>query len=525
MVGSMQKYWKKLIMAAAVSICLMSIGPGVQAAEKDCKIEAGVTIGDIDVSGMTISEAESAVEAYVDSLKSVPITLHLEGGQDTVGTAGEFGLAWENDGALEEAAMLGKRGNIVQRYKALADLKKDGQNYPLKISAQGDVVESILNSLAETYDQEAVEASLTKTESGFQITEGQTGHVLDVAKSREAILNYLQNTWDHGNASIDLVVTLDEPRGNAETLGKVKDVLGTATTAYKSSGPSRVTNIKTGCGHLNGITLYPGEQCSVLQCITPFTTGNGYELAGSYLNGQVVESLGGGICQVSTTLYKAILNAELQVDERSNHSMIVSYVEPSEDAAISESGGKDFKFTNNKEYPIYIEGTTSSDKTITFTIYGVEDRPTNRKVEYVSEVLEKNVPPAEKIIPTGDPIGYVNVQSVHIGYKARLWKVVTENGVEVSREQVNSSSYAAVPRTATVGTSTADPVAAAQIQEAIATGSIDQVKAVAGAILAQQQAAAAAAAEQQQQPTEGQPVEGQPAVGVTEDPGTGATDG
>lgn len=492
--------------------CMMGAGLSAQAAEKNCRIEAGVSIGDVDVSGLSISEAEDKLETFVDSLRNVPITLRLAGGQDTVGTAGEFGLIWENDGTLEEAAMLGKRGNIVQRYKALADLKSAGQNYPLHISADEDVVESILHSLSETYNQEAVEASLTKTEGGFQITEGQTGHVLDVPKSREAILNYLQNSWDYGSASIDLVVTLEEPKGNAETLGKVKDVLGTHTTAYKSSGPSRVTNIKTGCGHLNGITLYPGEQCSVLECITPFSTANGYELAGSYLNGQVVESLGGGICQVSTTLYNAILKAELQVDERSNHSMIVSYVEPSEDAAISESGGKDFKFTNNKEYPIYIEGTTSSDKTITFTIYGVEDRPANREVAYISEVVEKNVPPTEKIIPTGDPVGYVNVQSVHIGYKARLWKVVKENGVEISREQVNSSSYAAVPRTATVGTATADPVAAAQIQEAIASGSIDQVKAVAGAILAQQQAAAAAAAEQQQ-----------PAI--TEDTGTGATDG
>ena len=489
-------------------VCIICAGQSAQAAEKNCKIEAGVSIGDVDVSGLTISEAESKLETFVDSLQSVPITLRLAGGQDTVGTAGEFGLAWEDDGALEEAAMLGKRGNIVQRYKALADLKNAGQNYPLHITVDGDLVEGILNSLRETYDQEAVEASLTKTESGFQITEGQTGHMLDVPKSREAILNYLQNSWDYGNASIELVVTLEEPRGNAETLGKVKDVLGTATTAYKSSGPSRVTNIKTGCSHLNGITLYPGEQCSVLECITPFSTANGYELAGSYLNGQVVESLGGGICQVSTTLYNAILKAELQVDERSNHSMIVSYVEPSEDAAISESGGKDFKFTNNKEYPIYIEGTTSSDKTITFTIYGVEDRPANREVTYASEVLEKNVPPTEKIIPTGDPVGYVNVQSVHIGYKARLWKIVKENGVEVSREQVNSSSYAAVPRTATVGTATADPAAAAQIQAAIATGSIDQVKATAGAILAQQ-----AAAQQQQQPV------------ITEDAGTGATDG
>jgi vancomycin resistance protein YoaR len=506
----MQKWWKKILITTAFSICCMSTGLDVKAVGKDSKIEEGVKIGNIDVSGMSISEAEGAVGTFVESLKDVRITLRLEGGQDTVGTAGEFGITWEDGGELEEAAMLGKRGNIVQRYKTLADLKREGRSYPLNISFGSDVLDSILNSLGETYDQEAVDASLTKTESGFQITEGQTGRVLDVAKSKEAVLNYLQSSWDYGNASIDLVVTVEEPKGNAETLNKVKDVLGTYTTSYKSSGPSRVTNVRTGCNHINGVTLYPGEQCSVLDLITPFSVENGYELAGSYLNGQVVNSLGGGICQVSTTLYNAVLNAELQVDERSNHSMIVTYVDPSADAAISESGGKDFKFTNNKEYPIYIEGTTTSDKTITFTIYGVEDRSSDRKVEYVSEVLETNVPPTEKIIPTGDPVGYVNVQSVHVGYKARLWKVVTENGVEVSREQVNSSSYAAVPRTASVGTATADPNVAAQIQAAIATGSIDYVKSVAGALAAQEAAAAAAAGQQ---------------IGVTEDMGTGATDG
>ncbi len=501
----MQKLWNKIIIIAGVALCFISMSMHVEA--KDSKISSGVTIGNIDVSGMSVSEAEGTVRSFVDSLRDVSVTLKLQGGEDTVTSAGELGIKWENDGALEEAVMLGKRGNIVQRYKAMSELKSSGQAYPLRFSYQEDVVEGILTSLSETYNQEAVNASLTKTESGFQITEGQTGYILDVQKSKETILNYLQNSWDFSDAVIDLVVTVDEPQGDAETLSKIKDVLGTYTTAYKSSGPSRATNIATGCKHMNGITLYPGEQCSVLEKITPFSVDNGYELAGSYLNGQVVDSLGGGICQVSTTLYNAVLRAELQVDERSNHSMIISYVEPSEDAAISESGGKDFKFTNNLEYPIYIEGITSPDKTITFTIYGVETRPSDRKVEYVSEVLEKNVPSSEVIIPSGDPVGYVNVQSVHIGYKARLWKVVTEGGVEVSREQVNSSYYTAVPRTATVGTATADPNFAALIQAAIATGSIDQVKATAGAI----QATVAA---MQQVPPDGT----QPAV--TENTGT-----
>ena len=93
----------------------------------------------------------------------------------------------------------------------------------------------------------------------------------------------------------------------------------------------------------------------------------------------MVDSLGGGICQVSTTLYNAVLLSELEVTERHNHSMIVTYVDPSADAAIAESAGKDFKFVNNTDHPIYIDGHCEN-KNITFTIYGVETRSAEREV-------------------------------------------------------------------------------------------------------------------------------------------------
>ena len=99
-----------------------------------------------------------------------------------------------------------------------------------------------------------------------------------------------------------------------------------------------------GTNLVNGTLVYPGESFSMYETVSPFTEENGYFLAGSYLNGQVVESFGGGICQVSSTLYNAVLRAELQVDERYNHSMIVGYVKASMDAAISE-GNKDLIFT------------------------------------------------------------------------------------------------------------------------------------------------------------------------------------
>ena len=350
-------------------------------------------------------------------------------------------------------------------------------------------------------------ASLVKTESGFQVTEGQPGILVDTDASTDAVYDYLLSDWNGSACDIDLVISVDEPEGTAEDLEKVKDVLGTFTTSYSTSGGSRSANVANGCSLINGTTLYPGEEFSAYEAVSPFSEANGYYMAGSYLNGQVVDSLGGGICQVSTTLYNAVLLSELDVTERYNHSMIVTYVDPSADAAIAESSGKDFKFKNNTEYPIYIEGITTPDKHITFTIYGVETRDPGREVIYESVVLERIAPDTEVIYTDASrPVGFCSVQSAHVGYKAQLWKVVRENGEEVSREQVNSSSYMKAPRSATVGIATEDEGAYNAIMAAVATNSIDEVKAVAGAYKAAADAAAAeaaaaqAAAEGQAQP-------------------------
>ena len=150
----------------------------------------------------------------------------------------------------------------------------------------------------------------------------------------KSIQEYLNNEWDKENAMIDLVAETTQPRGTKEELSMVKDVLGTFTTSFSSSGYNRSGNVRNGCAKINGTLLYPGDTFSTYETVSPFTEANGYYEAGSYLNGLVIDSLGGGICQVSTTLYNAVLLAELEVTERFNHSMIVTYVDPSADAAI-----------------------------------------------------------------------------------------------------------------------------------------------------------------------------------------------
>lgn len=485
---------KRLSVVFPVALAVM-MAVSIPVYAKEDKIQSGIYVNDMNLSGMTTDEARQMIESYVDSYGSAQVTLHAVDEGSVVTTASELGLKWGNEEILEEATGFGWDGDILRCYKELKDLEYQNKVFEVRFDFDKDKIRTFIEENAGQYNQEAVNATLTRTETGFQVTEGQSGIVVDTAASTDTVYNYLLNEWNGGECDIDLVVSVDEPAGTAEELAKVKDVLGTFTTSYSTSGGSRSANVANGCSLINGTTLYPGEEFSTYEAVSPFSEANGYYMAGSYLNGQVVDSLGGGICQVSTTLYNAVLRAELEVTERYNHSMIVTYVDPSADAAIAESSGKDFKFKNNMEYPIYIEGTTTSDKQITFTIYGVETRDSNREVSYESVVLERINPDTEVIhADESRPVGYCSVQSAHIGYKAQLWKVVRENGVEVSREQVNSSSYMKAPRSATVGVATEDEGAYNAIMAAIATNSIDQVKAVAGAYKAAADAQAAEAA-------------------------------
>ena len=507
--GERLVFMRKWSMAVPLTMAMaMVIAMPVHA--KDNKIESGIYANDMNLSGMTTQEAEDKIQSYVDSFGEVQITLNAVNGSTIPTTAAELGLKWGNETILDEVSNFGRDGDILQCYKELKDLEYRNKVYKVIFDFDKEKIRTIIEENAGQYNQEAVNATMIKTEEGFEITEGHAGVMVDTEASVDVVYDYLINGWDGANCAIDLVIVVDEPTGKAEDLANVKDVLGTFTTSYSTSGGSRSANVANGCALINGTTLFPGDEFSAYDAVAPFTEANGYYMAGSYLNGQVVDSLGGGICQVSTTLYNAVLLSELEVTERYNHSMIVTYVDPSADAAIAESSGKDFKFKNSTDYPIYIEGSTTPDKQITFTIYGVETRDTvNREVAYESVVLEKIVPEEEVIYADESlPVGYCSVQSAHIGYKAQLWKVVRENGVEVSREQINSSSYMKAPRSATVGVATADEGAHNAIMAAIATNSIDEVKAVAGSYRAAADAAAqpiADVTEEGEQPQEAPP--------------------
>lgn len=484
-----------MVLATVLASCIFACIFGTEtarAASEEVILE-GVYMGEIDLSGMTADQARAKVNQYVETLKMKNVTFGAVGEHYVSVTAGSLGLTWDNETDIDAAAALGKKGNIVKRYKAIEDLKHGNKVYNLKLSLDKELVRTVLTEQCAEYDVQAVNATMTRVDGQFVIEDGQAGEQINIEESLNKIYDYLTTEWNYQDASIDLVVEVTEPKGKAEDLARLTDVLGTFTTDYSTSSSSRCMNVENGCRLINGTLLYPGEEFSTYESIKPFTRENGYYPAAAYANGKVVDSIGGGICQVSTTLYNAVLLSELNVVERNNHSMIVTYVKPSMDATIAESSGKDFRFANNLDNPIYIEGYTEGKK-ITFTIYGVETRSPNRTVRYESEVLSTIHPDHEVITAAaGQGIGYISVESAHIGYTAQLWKVVEENGVQVSREIINNSNYKVSPRSAVVGVNTDNPDHAARMQAAIASGSIDVCKAEAAAIKAE----IAAAAQQQ----------------------------
>lgn len=493
------KSWKKYLSIAGglfvLALAAIVTVPVKAETDETSTIPQRVYFGEVPVGGMTQEEAKAAVEEYINGKLTQNVT--LQAGKNTVQVpVSQFGISWGNPEIAEEAAGLGKSGNLIVRYKAMKDLENEDKVYELSYDVDEGKISQVLESNAQTLNTEAKDGGLTRENGSFSVVPGSQGVSINIENSKEILEKYFSSEWN-GTVSdpIELAADVVEPRGSEEELGKVKDLLGGFHTSYSSSGPGRSKNVENGASLINGSVVYPGDVFSVYEAVSPFDAEHGYELAGSYENGTTVETYGGGICQVSTTLYNAVIRAELEITERSNHSMIVSYVDPSADAAIAGTY-KDLKFTNNTNAPIYIEGYTEG-RELYFNVYGQETRPAGREVSFVSETLSTTEPGTQYQASSGHAIGYISQkQSSHTGYTAQLWKVVTENGVEKSREVFNKSTYKASPRIVVVGTASANPEAAAAMNAAVGSQNEGTIRAAAAQWNDAAQAAAQAAAQQ-----------------------------
>ncbi|WP_395549106.1 MULTISPECIES: VanW family protein [unclassified Lacrimispora] len=430
---------KTLSMSLAAIVIAAGIGLLSPAYAMADTLPDGIYVGEYNLGGMTEEEASQKIQGLVNEMENQKITLIVDG-QPVETQAKNLGFHWSNPEAVSQAASSWQGGNLIKRYLNKKDIEQNHVIIPLETALDdGSVAAFVADKCAQAV-MEPKNATIVRGKGEFIVTPSAIGKTVDVAATKQALDAALANGLKEPVTATAVVLEV-KPAITTDDLITIKDVLGTFSTSFSSSGASRSKNLQVGAGKINGHVLMPGETLSGYECMHPFTVENGYATASAYENGQVVDSIGGGVCQIATTLYNAVLRAELEVAQRQNHSMIVGYVKPSEDAAIAGTY-KDIKFTNNYSTPIYVEGYTSG-KTLTFTIYGKETRPANRTFDFVSETLSVTDPgaPKEIVDPTLPPGSKSQVQSAHKGMKSRLWKVVYVDGVEQSREILHTDTY------------------------------------------------------------------------------------
>ena len=451
---------------------------GTQGGAAETAAGGRIYIENLDITDMTKAQAEEALEKKMEELKKDRIVLYA-GTQQAVTTAGELGLTYKNAFVVEEAMSIGKKGNVLKRFCAQRALRDSGDIViDLDLSVPQSTVLEVVREKEEELNCEPRSCGLRMNEDrSFSVTPQRDGISVVEEASAIQVTNYMNQVWHGGEGGVTLISNVTPASDSTEDLKKVTDILGTGTTSYvPSDDANRDTNIRLAVEHINGTLLYPGEEFSANEVIGPQTAETGFKLGGTYSAGGIIQTYGGGVCQVTTTLYNAVLTAELEVTERHNHSYLIHYADPAFDAAIAEDS-LDFRFVNNLSIPVYIEGSVDNEGNIVFNIYGDETRDPSRRIEFTNSTGEWIEYETKYVADSSLQFGYITATSGQQGLDAQLWKQIYYGDNEIPEEElVNISRYQPMDMTYRIGTYNASNDTLAMINNAIATGDLYQIQ-------------------------------------------------
>lgn len=399
---------------------------------------AGTTIDGVDVSGMTLESAIAHWETNIEPAYSGR-TVTLDNG--TTITAAELGYSSDYKTIIAEAWRAQSNGSLRDRYSAYKNAAS-GKNglHVTRIPYTDDAITARADSIAAATDVPMKEPAITGFDHdalAFTFSEGAEGRIVDRAK----LVSDIKNALDNGGGGVTLSISTTSPTTTVADMQSLYGLRAYAVTNASSSNSNRLTNIKLALASINGTLLQPGEEFSFNKVVGKRTSERGYKVATAYNAGEVTEELGGGICQVSTTLFNAVVKSDLSVTERRNHSIPVSYVDKGKDAAVSW-GAQDLKFTNNSDEPVYIVAYLDGDKRVRIGVFGrlIENGEyitVEAKITY-SKNYETKYQYNAFLLP-GDT---VEVQSGRNTYEAVAYKLRwSAEGELLEKETLCESSY------------------------------------------------------------------------------------
>lgn len=477
------------------------------------KIIKGVSIENIDMSGLSKEEAKNKLETIYNEIKSKDINIKHNEYESTISPE-LIETNYDIDKAVNEADSVGKSDNIfVNNYNILFTLiwKK---NINVDMSINEDVAKQTINDINVNLPDGVIESSYSVDDDELTISKGKAGVIIDENAFLEIIKYELKNIDSNGDQTLEIPVVNKEPeaidiekihdeickepqdayftknpfavypevKGISFDLEKAKEILqedkdeyvikltitnpkvtldkigpeafpdklATFSTRYDVSDKDRTTNLELACNKINGTVVLSGDTFSYNKVVGARTAGAGYKNAKIYEAGKVVDGIGGGICQISSTLYNAVLNANLEIVERKNHQFVTSYVEPGMDATVVY-GLTDFKFKNTRQYPVRVVATAKNG-IATVTIYGIKE---DKEYTFKFDVKRVATIPSttEYIDDSTLPAGTEKVEQKGTnGLKTETYMTKLLNGKAISTTLVSKDTYNAMTRIIRRGT-------------------------------------------------------------------------
>lgn len=478
------------------------------------KIICGIYINGINISGLTSKDATQKLSYELSKQLDTTLTLTYQDYSTTLIPSQEIDATYDVNSAIEKAYSIGRSDNIFKSNFEIIYTYITHKNLDVDLKYNEEKLEYIVNNIGlelpgiveqPSYYIENNELRILTGKKGIKLLQNETKNLIlyaienksssssinipvnnvqpdkiDINKIYSEVHTEPQNAYINkepfelflGSPGTDFAITIEEAKNllleekseyiiplkiteseiGPEDLGDsiFIDTLSTYTSKYDASNRNRSTNVELAALKLNNVILLPGETFSYNKTVGKRTISNGFKEASIYTKNGIEYGLGGGICQVSSTLYNAVLEANLDIVERKNHSYSVSYVPLGRDATVSY-GTIDFKFKNSRAYPIKLV-SSAKNGIVSISIKGIKE-----ETEYTVTITTKKLQttPFETKYINDDTLtkgSQIIKQNGFYGYKYETYKVLSLNGAVVSTTLLSTDNYIPLPKIVRVGT-------------------------------------------------------------------------
>jgi len=403
-------------------------------------IPPGTIIQGVELSNLTPQAGQAKLAELDQEFKQKPVSITYRG-IDHAFTLGELGFRLDAAKSINQALTNYQQMGLIKRWQARLHLTAPQLAV---MNLDRETTKAALQRIANPLYIPAVDASPLVINRHEQITikPDQAGFRVEIDQFTEQLLGQVS---DNGTLALELPTTTIKPKVTSADVTKwgITGLVAQYTTQFKASLTERSQNIKLAAEALDDLVVPPGKVISFNNVVGPREAEKGYQTAGVIVGNTLTEGLGGGICQVSTTLYNAVLLADLDIVQRGNHNIPIGYAPIGLDSAVSY-GSLDLKFKNNTGKYMFIK-TSVYGNNVTVKVFGDDREKKNIQLtSWITETIEPKV--VYKVDPALHPEEVKVVQQGARGFRAQAQRVVVTDGKEIEKNALPNSYYMPVER-------------------------------------------------------------------------------